>query len=87
MLRRLLVETATSQGLAGVLQLLATYHLTDEAWPHLLRSVAGASLVQVRELAAAELRPEAEVVAIMSPRALVEKAFAEAGVAMTRWVD
>jgi zinc protease len=86
-LKSLVSATGTSGD--GVRRLLraATFGLADGYFDKLTRLVAAASLDQVSELAQAELKPELEVVGLMGPKDLVEKAFATANVKITKWVE
>jgi zinc protease len=86
-LKDLLTSSGASFEIAGQLLFLATYALPDSFYDKLMHQVAAASAEQVKALIAAELRPELEVIGILGPKATVEKAFVDAGLKMTRWVD
>ncbi len=86
-LKELLTSSGTSGELASQLLYIATYGLADTFFEKLIHKVAAASPTQVKELIAAELKPELEVVGILGPKATVEKAYAEAGLKLTKWID
>ncbi len=86
-LKELLTSSGASVELAGQLLFLAEYTLPDTFYDKLIHHVAAASPEQVKALIADELKPELEVIGIVGPKATVEKAYVDAGLKMTRWVD
>jgi zinc protease len=85
-MKGLVSTSGTSGDLAERLLSIVTYGLSDKFFAKLIHQVAAASTMQVKALIEAELRPEVEVVALLGSKAQVEKAYAEAGLKMTKWV-
>lgn len=86
-LKRLLASSTSSVEIASRLEFISRYGLPDNYYDKLILMVAALSPEQVKMLVESELRPEGEVVVVLGPRAKVKRAFDEAGLTATRFVD
>jgi predicted Zn-dependent peptidase len=78
-LKRLLAEGGNTQDLSGRLAQIAAYNLAPDFYDQQVRFVAAVSPAQVKALIEAELKPEAEIIALLHSRETLQKAFDEAG--------
>jgi zinc protease len=80
-LERLLAHSNDSESLAGELVTMVELGLAPDAADQLRRDVGALTPQQVMKLVNSELRPDAEVIVGVGPRASVEKMFTGAGLA------
>lgn len=90
--RRKLIQTmlgrsTVSLNVAGRLTIIERHGLGVDYFDRLLEQVASVTPAQVKELIAAELRPETEVVVCMADRATLESAFRQAHLDNARLVE
>lgn len=86
-LKEQLRVSSSSQDLASKLEFLAKYHLDEKFNEKLLKQIAALSPEQVKQLIADELAPAHEIVFCQGSKAELEKAFADAKLTPTEWVD
>jgi predicted Zn-dependent peptidase len=86
-LQGLLGESTMTAELAGRLGTIARYGLDANYYNSLLQQVAAVSPAQVRALLAKELDPANEVIVLRGDRAMVSKAFADAGIKDVKLVE
>lgn len=83
----LLTESTVARELAARLATVAAFDLPADFHDRLVRRAATVSLAEIRALLRAELVPAHEVIVLLAPRPVLERAFAEAGVAAATYVD